>query len=155
MIGFIGTSITITTNYNSSQSMAAWDSLHSLLDYECLLFHCDWLGSDLRIGHFFRFRCPLVSTPQLNTELPNSLTTEWLNSLTNELSWTELWALLRMNEWMNEWINESSTRSSFITRGEQNIDHHPRQSVCHCLPTRHGYVFLASRCLAMDVSDVY
>jgi hypothetical protein len=23
------------------------------MDYECLLFHCDWLGSDLRIGHFY------------------------------------------------------------------------------------------------------
>jgi hypothetical protein len=31
--------------------------------------HCDWLGSDLRIGHFFSFRCGLVNTPQLNTEL--------------------------------------------------------------------------------------
>jgi hypothetical protein len=44
-------------------------SLHSLLDYECLLFCCDWLGSDLQIGHFFSFRCPLVNTPQLNIEL--------------------------------------------------------------------------------------
>jgi hypothetical protein len=26
----------------------------------------DWLGCDLRIGHFFSFRCPLVNTPQLN-----------------------------------------------------------------------------------------
>jgi hypothetical protein len=31
--------------------MTVEDSLHSLLDNECLLFHCDWLGSDLRIGH--------------------------------------------------------------------------------------------------------
>jgi hypothetical protein len=84
MIGFINTSITITTNYNSSQSMAAEDSLHSLLDYECLLFRCDWLGSDLRDGHFFRFRCSLVSTPQLNTQLLSSLATESLNSLTND-----------------------------------------------------------------------
>jgi hypothetical protein len=30
---------TITTTYNSSQSMTVYDSLHSLLDYECLLFH--------------------------------------------------------------------------------------------------------------------
>jgi hypothetical protein len=29
---------TITINYNSSQSMTVPDSLHSLLDYECLLF---------------------------------------------------------------------------------------------------------------------
>jgi hypothetical protein len=41
MIEFIDTSITIKTNYNSSQSMAAYDSLHSLLNYECLLCHCD------------------------------------------------------------------------------------------------------------------
>jgi hypothetical protein len=32
---------TITTNYDSSQSMAVWDSLHSLLDRECLPFRCD------------------------------------------------------------------------------------------------------------------
>jgi hypothetical protein len=30
--------VTGTTNYNSSQSMTAQDSLHSLLDYQCLLF---------------------------------------------------------------------------------------------------------------------
>jgi hypothetical protein len=41
MIGFIGASITITTNYNSSQSVTVYDSLHSLLDHEHLLFHCD------------------------------------------------------------------------------------------------------------------
>jgi hypothetical protein len=29
----------------------------------------DWLGSDLRVGHFFSFRWPLVNSPQLNTEL--------------------------------------------------------------------------------------
>jgi hypothetical protein len=69
MIGFIDTSITMKINCNSSQSMTVWDSLQSLLNYECLLFHCDWLGSDLRIGHFFSFRCPLVNTPQLNTQL--------------------------------------------------------------------------------------
>jgi hypothetical protein len=43
------------------------------MDYECLLFYCDWFGSDLRAGHFFSFRCPLVNTPQLNTQLLNSL----------------------------------------------------------------------------------
>jgi hypothetical protein len=35
------TLITITNNYNSSQSMTVSDPLHSLLDIECLLFHCD------------------------------------------------------------------------------------------------------------------
>jgi hypothetical protein len=32
MIRFIDTSITVTTNYNSSQSVAAYDLPHSLLD---------------------------------------------------------------------------------------------------------------------------
>jgi hypothetical protein len=32
---------TITINYDSSESMILCDSLYSLLDYECLLFHCD------------------------------------------------------------------------------------------------------------------
>jgi hypothetical protein len=33
--------------------MTVQDLLHSFLDYKCLLLYCDWLGSDLRIGHFF------------------------------------------------------------------------------------------------------
>jgi hypothetical protein len=58
--------------------MTVSDSLHSLLDHERLLLCCDWLGSDLRIGHFFSFRCPLVTTPQLNTELSYDwITTDW------------------------------------------------------------------------------
>jgi hypothetical protein len=71
MIGFIDTPIAVNYNhlYKSSQSVTAWDSLHSLRDYEHLLYHCDWLRSDLRVGHFFSFRCPLVNTPQLNTQL--------------------------------------------------------------------------------------
>jgi hypothetical protein len=49
-------SCTVTINYNhlqSSHSSTAEDSLHSLLDYECHLFYCDWLCSDLLIGRFF------------------------------------------------------------------------------------------------------
>jgi hypothetical protein len=38
MIGLIAAVFAITINYNSSQSMTVSDSLHSLLDYECLLF---------------------------------------------------------------------------------------------------------------------
>jgi hypothetical protein len=71
-IGFIGTSLTFTTNYNSSQSMAALDSLHSLLNYECHPFCRDWLGSVLRVGHFFSFLCPLVNAPPFITSgVPN------------------------------------------------------------------------------------
>jgi hypothetical protein len=66
-------------------------SLHSLLDYERLLFYCGWLGSNLRIGHLFSFHCPLVSTPQLNTQLSY----EWITELPYESTlfynseWTE------------------------------------------------------------------
>jgi hypothetical protein len=71
MIRFIGTSL----------------QLQQLTIDDCLrlaLFHTgqrvsfllrDWLGPDLWVTHFFSFRCPLVNTPQLNTELPyHSLT---------------------------------------------------------------------------------
>jgi hypothetical protein len=71
-----------------------WDSLRSFLDYECLLFYCDWLGSDLRIGHFFSFRCPLVNTPQLNPQL--------LNSLITDPEWIHKWTLFYNSEWTEE-----------------------------------------------------
>jgi hypothetical protein len=93
--------------------MTVYNSLHSLLDYECLLFHCDCFGSDLRIGHFFSFRCPLVNTPQLNTPLLNSL----LNSLTK----------------INEWTLESITCPSFITRCE------PPRTIVYYLVSIHCY----------------
>jgi hypothetical protein len=41
MIGFIGSSLQLTVNSDSSQSMTVYDSLRSLLDHERLLFHCD------------------------------------------------------------------------------------------------------------------
>jgi hypothetical protein len=37
--------------------MVAYDSPHSLLDRVCIVFHCGWLGSDLRIGPFFYCDC--------------------------------------------------------------------------------------------------
>jgi hypothetical protein len=58
MIGFIGAFFTITSNYNSSQSVTSYDSLRNLLDYECLFFQCDRLGSDLRFGHCVTSRLP-------------------------------------------------------------------------------------------------
>jgi hypothetical protein len=63
-----------------------YGELNSLLDCECLLFCCDWLGSDLPIGHFLSVRCPLVNTPQLNTELSY----EWRTTAHGSLEWTEL-----------------------------------------------------------------
>jgi hypothetical protein len=54
MTGFITAFYYSPLNYNqteTAQSMTVWDSLPSSLDYECLLFQCDWLGSNLGIGH--------------------------------------------------------------------------------------------------------
>jgi hypothetical protein len=95
--------LTIAINYESSQSMTVYDSLHSLMDYESLPFRRDWFGSDLRVGHFFSFRCPLVNTPQLHTQPLNSLTTESLNSLTNQ--------------WMVQSQSQSQSQSYFTTDG--------------------------------------
>jgi hypothetical protein len=53
-------------NDNSSQSMTVWDSLHSLRDYEWLLFCCDCLGSDLQVTHFWfanELRMPADDSP--------------------------------------------------------------------------------------------
>jgi hypothetical protein len=86
-------SILITINYNSSKSISCRGLAPFLtgLRVSSLL---PWLiGSDLRISHFFSFRCPLISTPQLNTqlnwttELPSEFSYEWRmsndDSLTN------------------------------------------------------------------------
>jgi hypothetical protein len=54
-----------------------WDSLHSLL-----LFHCDWLGSHLRLGHL------RITTDEWRMKSEDSLATE--------LSWT----VLRTPEWV-------------------------------------------------------
>jgi hypothetical protein len=52
-----------------------------------------WLRSGLWIGHFFSFHCPLVNTPQLNTEPnstigpPSEFSSNWLaTELTNYVS---------------------------------------------------------------------
>jgi hypothetical protein len=72
---------TVTTNYNSSQSMTR--PFLTGLRVSSLLR--DWLGSNLRIGHFFSFCCPLGDTQQLNTqlkywtvELPSEFSYEWM-----------------------------------------------------------------------------
>jgi hypothetical protein len=77
-----------------------WSSkTHSIPYWTRSVFHCDWLGSDLRICHFFSFHCQLVNTPQMNTELLiyllNSLTTECRITAHLQISWTELSHQLR------------------------------------------------------------
>jgi hypothetical protein len=133
----------LLANYNSSQSMAALDSLHSLPDYECHPFCRDWLGSVLRVGYFFSFRCPLVnSTAERWTVLrmPNE---ESLNSL--ELNWTELSneGPLANELWTNSFITSRRTEynSPYLTV--------PLLFWFYPLPQKH---VLASRWLAMDYS---
>jgi hypothetical protein len=118
-----GTSLPITINYNSSHSMAFWDSLQSLLNYEYLLFSRDWLGSDLRIGHFF---FSLVSTPQLNTQF---LATVWRIPSTA--------TLLRLLPFL-----ALSCVPPFITSAEPNRDHHFQQ-----FTLLHSYPLLPEPCV--------
>jgi hypothetical protein len=97
LLDLLTSSCTITLNYNQLQQLTINDCLRLApfltgLWVSSLLR--DWLGSDLRVGHFFSFRCPLVNTSQLNTELlTNFLTTGSLNS--NELSKLSLSVMLR------------------------------------------------------------
>jgi hypothetical protein len=106
-------------NYNSSQSMTVNDSLQSVCDYERLLFCCDWLGSDLRVGHFFSFRC------------------RWLTLHSWTLSyWNAFWILL----WIDLWLTRIHQWTLFITSGGHNIDHRTEQFAFWS-------VFRCSRCL--------
>jgi hypothetical protein len=126
---------------------------------ESSFFYCDWLGSDLGIGHFFSFRCPLVNTPQLNTQ-PSS--TQLLNYFLNSL---------RLNRYR---INYVSSLESYKTSGEPNRDHHLQEflyySRVHPLLRKRVLIYsnalvstslsvaagtcLLSRYLTMDVSAV-
>jgi hypothetical protein len=97
MIGSIAAFFTTTINYNSSQSMAVLRLAPFLtgLRVSSLLLWLTW--SDSRVGHFFSFRCPLVNTPQLNTELSY----EWRMPIDGS-------RLPRMN-WTNSFITSGQT----------------------------------------------
>jgi hypothetical protein len=67
---------TITINCNNSHTIHGCLRLAPFhIWLRASSFLRDWLGSDLQIGHFFSFRCPLVNTPQMNTELSY----DWIN----------------------------------------------------------------------------
>jgi hypothetical protein len=103
-----------------------------LLHCDGLLFHCDWLGSDLRVGHFFSFRCPLANTPQLNIQLMNSelsckrrimaylrMTNQWRLNY-----WTAISILLRLTEFLIwVWVLRYDRRSVGQSSREPNRDH--------------------------------
>jgi hypothetical protein len=68
-IGFICPSINLHSTITAHNQ---WLSKTRSIPYwttSAFSSYCDWLGSDLRVGHFFSFRCPLANTPQLNTTL--------------------------------------------------------------------------------------
>jgi hypothetical protein len=102
MIGFIGTSITSTLTYNQLQQLTINDCLrlspfHTGLRVSSLPM-CDWLGSDLRISHFFSFRCPLVNTQTaehwtlLRRNYDSLTNAEWLTHQRTLLIWTNFQA---------------------------------------------------------------
>jgi hypothetical protein len=91
-------------NYNQLKQLIINECLRSapfLTGIRASFFQCDWLGSDLRIGHFFSFRCPLVNTPQLNTPLLNYLTTKW--QATHDWTRTESFCQESESELIYDW----------------------------------------------------
>jgi hypothetical protein len=86
-----------TITFNSSQSMPAYDSLHSLLDYECLLWWLTWL--------WFTNRSLLRMTNEGShmTSYSRIQTEDWL-----EWRLHSDWILFRLN---HDWI----TCAPFIT----------------------------------------
>jgi hypothetical protein len=112
MIGFIACSLQLQSTIPTHNQWLRLAPFLTGLRVSSLLR--DWLGSDLRIGYFFSFRCPLVNNPQLNTELNY---------------WTAYWILLQLPEWFHELTNESSC----TTRGEPKRDHHLELFICYYL----------------------
>jgi hypothetical protein len=85
MTGFIGTSLqlqSIITVHNQWLSKT-----RSIPYWTTSVFRCDWLCSDLRIDHFLNFRCPLVNTPQPNTQLSYEWRMQNDGSL-SQMNWT-------------------------------------------------------------------
>jgi hypothetical protein len=70
---------TITVNYDSSQSMTVYDSLPSLLDHECLLFHCDewWTMNHCSHIELFKLRLSDESLLWMNKTLITSRQPEY------------------------------------------------------------------------------
>jgi hypothetical protein len=148
MIGFIDTFLIISFSYNQLQQLTVSGCLGLapfLTGPRVSSLRSDWVGSGSGAGHFFSFRCPLVSTPQLNTELLKCL---WiLLRLTNEPS----------NHNMSPFCNSGQTEQRSPTRIFRLLfGVYPLlRNVCqflqdYSLPRIHA---LASRCLAMDYSD--
>jgi hypothetical protein len=93
-------SLLIAINYKSSQSMTE-DLLLSLLDYERLLFYCDWPGSDLRANHFWfmnDLRKPNDDSPKIESRITPHIRVR----LTTEFSW--LFSCIPLHNFGKGWI---------------------------------------------------
>jgi hypothetical protein len=77
---------TVTCNYNSSQSMTAWDSLHSLLDYECLL---SCVTDLVLIYESVTSSASVVRCLTLHSWTLNSLTDDERRTTARSHKWTE------------------------------------------------------------------
>jgi hypothetical protein len=108
------------------------------------VFHLDWLGSDLRIGHLFGFRCLLVNAPQLNSQ-------SWLQSDC---------PLFQLTEWLLARSSQHGSLYSLLVTVENVCCVAVVTGMClpnHCLAVDYfaslcccGNVSLASRWLAVD-----
>jgi hypothetical protein len=89
MIGFPGTAITTTLNYKQLQQLTINDCLRLgpfLTGCVCLLFLLWRTWFDLRIGHFFLFRCPHSWTLNYWTAWIMSRKTIFVSHLSHRLS---------------------------------------------------------------------
>jgi hypothetical protein len=122
--------------------MAAWGSLHSLLDYECLLFHSEWLGSDLRIRHYEslrnKWRMPNDDSLPNESESESYITTD---GQPTSLSWIKapIWGL-------QPDFYYCQTVAGLLISLYLTV---PLLFCFYSLPRKR---VLASRCLAMDYS---
>jgi hypothetical protein len=128
MFGFIGTSITITLNYSRLQQFTINDCL--------------------RLAPFFTGLRVSYSLSSTVTDL--FLIYESLTSFTNDerrITYERTTAAFCLTNELNELTNELP----FTTVGEPKRDHHLEQFVNYILCIHcYGYLFLASRYLAMD-----
>jgi hypothetical protein len=107
MIGFTGTSLQVQSTITAHNQWLP--KTRSIPYWTTSVFSSTVTdtGSDLRIGHFFSFRCPLVNTPQLNTQL--------LNSLTTASKWIHQWTLFYSSELIHVLVFLLQHASSLFT----------------------------------------
>jgi hypothetical protein len=126
--------ITVNCN-NSHQLLYKTCSFPSWTTSVFLLLLLTWLWFTNR--PFFSFRCPLVNTPQLNTQ--------------SRLTWTTI--VLRIN-WLTTPVrlNQWTTCPPFITPCEPKIEHYLQQIVYWSVWSVVTEMCLPNRCLAKDYS---